>query len=123
MGILFGFSSVSPAPPGESLTWTEAFKGDGSGSVVENSATSLTITAAGFNDQANIVYAYQTVTSGDIQVICTVPSSWTGLDANYVGFGVGLTEGTADGDYFAQNWWPKVGGARAKYGTPPSYTT
>ena len=108
MGIILAVKDSVAVPV--SSTWTEAFKGDGAGSVVENSATSLTIAAAGTNDQANIVYAYQTVASGDIQVKALVPSSRTGHSENYTGFGVGLTEGTADGAYFAQ----KIGRASCR---------
>jgi len=114
MTFIFITKDNAAAPAG---TWTIATKGDASGTIVENSPTSLTINAAGTSDHANILYAYKTITSGDIQVKALIPTSWTGHVETWTGFGVGLSEGTAYEDYWAQTWWPNLGGARAKYGT------
>lgn len=120
MGILLAIGEPAVAAP---TVWTFAQKGDADGTIVENSSTSLTINASSSDDEANIDYAYQSVSSGDIQLICTLPSSYSGTLEDFSGFGIGLTEGTADGDYFVQNWWPNIGTARAKFGTPPSFST
>lgn len=123
MSRLLSFSSVSPAPP--VVTWTFGQKGDASGSAVENSSSSVTFSARGTSDEANIDYFHQSIASGDIELSGIIPakSSWAGNLVNWAGFGIGITEGTDDSEYFFQLWLPHIGTARNKYGTPPSYTT
>lgn len=119
MSLLFAVTEPAPAPAG---TWTPFSKGDGSGSVTENSSSSLTINASGSNDEANIHGAYRSVASGDIELTGII-GSFSGYTENFTGFGIGLTEGLGDGEFFAQVWVPDVETPRGKHGTPPNYTT
>ena len=123
MTFLFGFNTEPPAAPAE--TWAFGQKGDAAGSGVENSSTSVTLTAIGSSDEANIDFAHQSIASGDVELSGIIPaqSSWSGNLVNWAGFGIGITEGTGDSEYFFQLWLPNIGTARNKYGTPPSYTT
>ena len=89
MGILFATADQGAAAP--STTWTQALLGDDStGSINEISATTVSITAAGTVDPDNGTVAYQSVGSGDIQLICKTPTSYTGTTENFTFFGLQL---------------------------------
>jgi hypothetical protein len=80
-------------PPGG--TWTEANLGDDTvGSIVELSATAVTISASGTSDSTDDgTIAYQTVSGAqDIQIICLTPTTYTGIVESYTFFGVQLRE-------------------------------
>jgi hypothetical protein len=102
-------------------TWTFAQKGDASGSVVENSATSLSISARGTTDNGpDIDYAYQPVASGDIQIVARIPdkAEWSGHNETFTNFGVGITEGSSAEDWYAHALtFLNADGTRLKYGT------
>ena len=91
--VLLGFGSedTQSAPAN---TWTEANLGDdATGSVNELSATNVNITAAGTSDSTDDgTIAYQTVSSGDIQLVAKIPETWLGTTENFTFFGVQLRE-------------------------------
>ena len=64
----------------------------------------------------------QSVASGDIELTGII-GAFSGHTENFTGFGIGITEGIGDGEFFAQVWVPNVETPRGKHGTPPSYTT
>ena len=90
MGIILAVSDNASAP---AATWTQALLGDdATGSINEISATTVSITAAGSVDPDNGTVAYQSVGSGNIQLICQVPAEYTGTTENFTFFGLQLRE-------------------------------
>jgi hypothetical protein len=76
------------------------------GEVDEVSATQLNFVASSVNDIDNIVIAYKSFASGDIQACATVPdqANWVGYKEDFTGFGVKIQEGTGVGAWFAHLW-------------------
>lgn len=99
--------------------WTCDNKGTADGSINEISASSFTIAASGNDDEGDIDYVYQSCGTGDCQIEARIPLSWTGHLENFTGFGVGMTESTADAAWYAQAWWNNAATAPVcKWGTP-----
>ncbi len=100
--------------------WECAHIGTSSGEITTTSATTIGFSTAGVQDTASYEFAYQTFTSGDVQICATVPdqSTWTGYHENFTGFGVKITEGLLIPDYFSQMWNPYLSDiVRHKIGT------
>jgi hypothetical protein len=120
MGITFAVSDNPSDPVTPPSTWTFAQLGDARGVLTEDSATQLDMTVQGSNDEDNKDIAYQTVASGDIQIVARIPdqSGWTGHTENFTGFGVGIAEGIVADSWMAQCWKPFTGTQiMAKHGT------
>ena len=113
-------------PAAAPSTWTEGKQGDETGTMTENSSTSVTLASrstrdahAGNTEDDGGLLAYQTLSSPqDIQLITTVPSSWTGSPSDpedFTFFGLRITEALTGRPVMVQNAWPNVGQTRTKY--------
>ncbi len=113
-----------PAGGASCSTWTCAQKGDATGEIDEGTPDTNLDFSASSSNTFNPEYAYQLCAdSGDCQVEAQLPLLWTGHTENFTGFGVGISEGTADDDYFANCWWANTTPARFTRGTPASNTS